>query len=305
MIKLKNFDEISQKPKAVTIGNFDGVHKGHRALIEHTIKTAKSNDMDSVVLTFDAFPNEIFQKQGFQRLYSNEYKESLIELLNLDILLSLDFNLLKDFTAERFCKEVLIQRLNTKYLIVGKDFKFGKNKLGDIDYLKEYDKEKYFDLIIPKHESYKKKIISSSRIRQYLNNGKFIDANECLGREYMISGIVTSGEKLGRELGYPTANISLKHDYPLDGVYLSRVIIDREVFTGLASVGNKPTFQGQEKLLEVYILDFNQNIYEKYIEVYFLEEIRKQIKFNNEDELIKQMNEDHKYAIIKSKKNGI
>ena len=105
MIKLKNFDEISQKPKAVTIGNFDGVHKGHRALIEHTIKTAKSNDMDSVVLTFDAFPNEIFQKQGFQRLYSNEYKESLIELLNLDILLSLDFNLLKDFTAERFVKK--------------------------------------------------------------------------------------------------------------------------------------------------------------------------------------------------------
>ena len=147
--------------------------------------------------------------------------------------------------------------------------------------------------------------ISSSRVRNLLNQGDIIGARECLGRDYMLSGTVVSGEKLGRKLGYPTANIKLEYDYPLDGVYLTKTVIKEKNYVGLASLGNKPTFNGSEKILEVFILDFDEDIYSQNIEVYFLEEIRKQIKFSNEDELIKRMNEDHKYAIINSKKYGI
>ena len=161
------------------------------------------------------------------------------------------------------------------------------------------------DRIVPKLETHNGVKISSSRIRNLLNQGDIIGARECLGRDYMLSGTVVSGEKLGRKLGYPTANIRLEYDYPLDGVYLTRTVVEEKNYVGLASLGNKPTFNGSEKILEVFILDFNEDIYGQNIEVYFLEEIRKQIKFSNKDELIKQMNEDHKYAIINSKKYGI
>ena len=159
--------------------------------------------------------------------------------------------------------------------------------------------------MVPELKTYDGVKISSSRIRNLLNQGDIIGARECLGRDYMLSGTVISGEKLGRKLGYPTANIKLEYNYPLDGVYLTKTVIEEKNYVGLASLGNKPTFNGSEKLLEVFILDFDEDIYGKYVEVYFLEEIRKQIKFSNEDELIKQMNEDHNYAIINSKKYGI
>ena len=171
--------------------------------------------------------------------------------------------------------------------------------------LRKYNSKKAFELTVPKLETHNGVKISSSRIRNLLNQGDIIGARECLGRDYMLSGTVVSGEKLGRKLGYPTANIRLEYDYPLDGVYLTRTVIEEKNYVGLASLGNKPTFNGSEKILEVFILDFDEDIYSQNIEVYFLEEIRKQIKFSNEDELIKQMNEDHKYAIINSKKYGI
>ena len=167
------------------------------------------------------------------------------------------------------------------------------------------ESKKAFELIVRKLETHNGVKISSSRIRNLLNQGDIVGARECLGRDYMLSGTVVSGEKLGRKLGYPTANIKLEYNYPLDGVYLTRTVIEEKNYVGLASLGNKPTFNGSEKILEVFILDFDEDIYSQNIEVYFLEEIRKQIKFSNEDELIKQMNEDHKYAIINSKKYGI
>ena len=240
-----------------------------------------------------------------QRLHDNRTKESILSSYKVDTLLSIDFNEIKDYKADYFCEEILIKKLNVQYLIIGENFKFGKDRLGDIEKLKQYCKENAFELIIPRLETYDGIKISSSRIRRLLNQGNISEARECLGRDYMLSGTVVSGEKLGRKLGYPTANIKLEHDYPLDGVYLTRTVVEEKSYMSLASIGNKPTFDGTEKILEVFILDFHDDIYSKNIEVYFLEEIRKQIKFSNEDELIKQMNEDHKYAIINSKKYGI
>ena len=302
---LNNLNDVSKKPKAVTIGNFDGIHKGHQALINKTKEISTENKVESLILTFNKLPKEIFSPDTVQRLYDNKIKESILSSYKINTLLSIDFNEIKEYSADFFCEEILIKKLNTQYLIIGENFKFGKDRSGDIEKLRKYSDKKAFELIVPKLETHNGVKISSSRIRNLLNQGDIIGARECLGRDYMLSGTVVSGEKLGRKLGYPTANIRLEYDYPLDGVYLTRTVIEEKNYVGLASLGNKPTFNGSEKILEVFILDFDKDIYSQNIEVYFLEEIRKQIKFSNKDELIKQMNEDHKYAIINSKKYGI
>ena len=302
---VKNINDISSTPKAITIGNFDGVHKGHQELLNQTRKIARENNLESLIFTFDKFPREIFNPKDFHRLYNNENKESFFKSYEIDTLLSIDFNEIMNVNAERFCEDILIDQLNLKFLVIGDNFRFGKNRSGDINLLKNYQDDKSFELIIPDSVLYKNESISSSRIRTFLQKGDLNAANECLGKEYMISGTVVSGEKLGRKLGYPTANISLDHDYPLDGVYLTKTILDKKNYLSLTSIGDKPTFNGSEKLLEVFILDFDKDIYGEKVEICFLEEIRKQIKFNNQDELIKQMNEDYKYAIIRSKKYGI
>ena len=302
---VKNINDISSTPKAITIGNFDGVHKGHQELLNQTRKIARENNLESLIFTFDKFPREIFNPKDFHRLYNNENKESFFKSYEIDTLLSIDFNEIMNVNAERFCEDILIDQLNLKFLVIGDNFRFGKNRSGDINLLKNYQDDKSFELIIPDSVLYKNESISSSRIRNFLQEGDINAANECLGKEYMISGTVVSGEKLGRKLGYPTANISLDHDYPLDGVYLTKTILDKKNYLSLTSIGDKPTFNGTEKLLEVFILDFDRDIYGEKLEIFFLEEIRKQIKFNNQDELIKQMNEDYKYAIIRSKKYGI
>ena len=302
---LNDLRDVSKNPKAVTIGNFDGVHKGHQALINKTKEVSTKNNVESLIFTFNKLPKEIFSPDTVQRLYDNKFKESILSSYKIDTLLSIDFNEIKDYSADFFCEEILIKKLNAQYLIIGENFKFGKDRSGDIERLRKYDNKKAFELMVPELKTYDGVKISSSRIRNLLNQGDIIGARECLGRDYMLSGTVISGEKLGRKLGYPTANIKLEYNYPLDGVYLTRTVIEEKNYVGLASLGNKPTFNGSEKLLEVFILDFDEDIYGKYVEVYFLEEIRKQIKFSNEDELIKQMNEDHNYAIINSKKYGI
>jgi|TARA_B100001741_G_scaffold313242_1_gene318712 riboflavin kinase/FMN adenylyltransferase len=302
---LNDLRDVSKNPKAVTIGNFDGVHKGHQALINKTKEVSTKNNVESLIFTFNKLPKEIFSPDTVQRLYDNKFKESILSSYKIDTLLSIDFNEIKDYSADFFCEEILIKKLNAQYLIIGENFKFGKDRSGDIERLRKYDNKKAFELMVPELKTYDGVKISSSRIRNLLNQGDIIGARECLGRDYMLSGTVISGEKLGRKLGYPTANIKLEYNYPLDGVYLTKTVIEEKNYVGLASLGNKPTFNGSEKLLEVFILDFDEDIYGKYVEVYFLEEIRKQIKFSNEDELIKQMNEDHNYAIINSKKYGI
>ena len=302
---LNNLNDVSKNPKAITVGNFDGIHKGHQALINKTKEISTENNVESLIFTFNKLPKEIFSPDTVQRLYDNKVKESILSSYKIDTLLSIDFNEIKDYSADFFCEEILIKKLKAQYLIIGENFKFGKDRSGDIEKLRKYSSKKAFELIVPKLETHNGVKISSSRIRNLLNQGDIIGARECLGRDYMLSGTVVSGEKLGRKLGYPTANIKLEYDYPLDGVYLTRTVIEKKNYVGLASLGNKPTFNGSEKILEVFILDFDEDIYSQNIEVYFLEEIRKQIKFSNEDELIKQMNEDHKYAIINSKKYGI
>jgi riboflavin kinase/FMN adenylyltransferase len=298
---IHNIDDISDHPKVITIGNFDGIHKGHQSLIKKTQEIADTNALESLIFTFDVLPEEVFRQDNFQRLYNNKLKFKYMYTYAINTILSIDFNDIKNFSASFFCEEILINKLNIKYLVIGNNFKFGKGRDGDINKLYEYHNAENFKLVTPKLEKYKNAHISSTRIRKLIQNGYFTDAKNCLGREYAVHGTVITGEQLGRKLGYPTANISLEHDYPLDGVYLCKICVEGILYHGLASIGNKPTYNGKEKILEVFILNFDKDIYNKEVEVYFLEMMRGQIKFDSQDELIKQMNEDHKYAIINSK----
>ncbi len=302
---IKKITEITNKPKAITIGNFDGVHKGHQSLLRITKDIAIKKGLESLVFTFSKLPEEVFRKKDFTRLCDNDLKFSYFNEFKMDTILSIDFEEIKDYSADFFCEEILIKKLNIKYLVIGHNFKFGKDRDGNIDKLKEYHDKNFFELVIPELETYNGINISSTRVRTLLKDGKLLQAKECLGKEYELQGCITTGERLGRKLGYPTANINLNHNYPLDGVYLSKIMIDGKYYLALSSVGNKPTYGGKDKLLEVYILDFDENIYGKHVKVIFLEKIRNQTKFNSQDDLIKQMNEDHKYAIINSKKYGI
>ena len=302
---IKNITHVTDKPKAITIGNFDGVHKGHQSLIKTTKDIAIDSGLESLVFTFTRLPEEVFGGKDFNRLNDNNLKFSYIEEFNIDTILSIDFNEIKEYSADFFCEEILIKKLNIKYLVIGHNFKFGKDREGNINKLKDFHNKGHFELIIPKLEQYDNENISSTRVRNLLKHGKLFEVKKCLGKEYELHGVVTTGEKLGRKLGYPTANINLEYDYPLEGVYLSKIKVNGKYHFALSSVGNKPTYQGKEKLLEVFILDFNKDIYGSYVKVFFFEKIRNQIKFNNDNDLIKQMNEDHKYAIINSKKYGI
>ncbi len=297
-------NNISNKEKVVTIGNFDGVHKGHQMLINTTLEISKANNYESAILTFDNLPEEVFEKSSFKRLYDNKLKARYIEELGIDTLLQIDFNELKNISHTSFCEDILMNKLNVKHVVVGDNFRFGKDRSGNIETLKKY-RDSGMTLHCPKLAMIDGENISSSRIRKLLIKGEFKKAELCLGRKYLIKGVVTHGEQLGRKLGFPTANIKLEHDYPLSGVFITATEISGNIYPSLTSIGSKPTYNGTENILEVYIFDFSQDIYEEIIEVTFFEKIRDQIKFHNQDELIKQMNEDYKYAIINIKKYGL
>ena len=168
---LNDLRDVSKNPKAVTIGNFDGVHKGHQALINKTKEVSTKNNVESLIFTFNKLPKEIFSPDTVQRLYDNKFKESILSSYKIDTLLSIDFNEIKDYSADFFCEEILIKKLNAQYLIIGENFKFGKDRSGDIERLRKYDNKKAFELMVPELKTYDGVKISSSRIRNLLNQG--------------------------------------------------------------------------------------------------------------------------------------
>ena len=168
---LNNLNDVSRNPKAITVGNFDGIHRGHQALINKTKEISNENNVESVIFTFNKLPKEIFSPDTVQRLYNNEIKESILSSYEIDTLLSIDFNEIKDYSADFFCEEILIKKLKAQYLIIGENFKFGKDRLGNVESLRAYNKDDGFEVITQHLEIYQNKSISSSRIREYLSQG--------------------------------------------------------------------------------------------------------------------------------------
>lgn len=284
---LKNLDGRS----VVTIGNFDGVHAGHRELINEALALANVNNMNPVVLTFDPLPEEFFERKGFFKLMPIADKLEYFRIAGIKTVIKVPFSKkFSDTSAPTFIQEILINKLQTKYLIVGEDFKFGRNREGNYNTLSNEKKFKTKIVSVIKDSDMK---ISSSMIRDLIVAGDIEKANGYLINEFAMDGYIVHGEKMGRKLGYPTANIEICKSFPINGIFLVKVVIENtEVKFGLASIGNKPTFSGKKDLLEVFIFDYNSDIYGKKMKVYFFEKLRNQIKFKDENDLIRQMNHD-------------
>lgn len=284
---LKNLDGRS----VVTIGNFDGVHAGHRELINEALALANVNNMNPVVLTFDPLPEEFFERKGFFKLMPIADKLEYFRIAGIKTVIKVPFSKkFSETSAPTFVQEILINKLQTEYLIVGEDFKFGRNREGNYNTLSNEKKFKTKIVSVIKDSDMK---ISSSMIRDLIVAGDIEKANGYLINEFAMDGYIVHGEKMGRKLGYPTANIEICKSFPINGIFLVKVVIENtEVKFGLASIGNKPTFSGKKDLLEVFIFDYNSDIYGKKMKVYFFEKLRNQIKFKDENDLIRQMNHD-------------
>jgi riboflavin kinase / FMN adenylyltransferase len=283
----------------VTIGNFDGVHKGHQAIFHQVIEKAETIGGTSVAVTFDPHPVRVLKKNNWPALITlHEQKIELISKTGLDVLVCIPFT--KQFAAipaDEFVADLLVNRLGMKAIVIGKDYSFGKGRKGNVEFLKKYAKELDFEVIltdwipISHHQTDR---ISSTRVREIVMAGNVDQVVNLLGRHYQIRGRVVSGRNRGgRLLGFPTANINLADELcPKTGVYAVTVECKQGKYKGVANIGYSPTFDDHIFTVEVHLLDFDGDLYDHQIRVNFIRRIRDEQKFSNIDELSKQITID-------------
>jgi riboflavin kinase / FMN adenylyltransferase len=273
----------------VSIGNFDGVHLGHQKMLIELRETATRLRLPLVVIVFEPQPLEYFKgKEAPARVSRLRDKLHFLSLYGVDTILCLHFNqTLAESSPKAFVDKVLFEKLNAKYVMVGEDFRFGHKRCGDFNYLKTYAKSYDCEVMALPLINYEDRRVSSTRIRAALNDGDLCLAKRLLGRDFSMFGRVAHGDKRGRELGIPTANIYLHRLVsPIQGVFCVQVAgINHTLINGVANVGTRPTIDGSQSLLEVHLFDFNQEIYGKNIEVRFIKKLRKEKKFESLDEL--------------------
>ena len=291
----ENLDVLS-RGSIVTIGNFDGLHLGHRMLLDHVLERARETGLPSVVMCFEPTPQEFFAPQGPPaRLMRFSEKSRALEEYGVDIFCCLDFDAeLRSGSPEWFVQEILVKTLNVQHLIVGDQFRFGKDRAGSVDDLESAGDEHKFQVSgIASLES-DGRTVSSTLIRRALSSGNLDRAAELLGKNYSMSGEVIHGNHLGRRLGFPTANIDPDRIHvALMGIFAVRVTgLGDDVLEGVASIGTRPTVGGTKMLLEVYIFDFDEDIYGRELNVEFVEKIREELNFPDIDALIENINSD-------------
>tara|TARA_Y100000590_G_scaffold278968_1_gene313234 strand:+ start:1917 stop:2855 length:939 start_codon:yes stop_codon:yes gene_type:complete len=285
------------KYSSIAIGNFDGVHLGHQKVFFNAKKYAKKNKLKFGILTFSPLPVMFFNKKIKNHRLTSEYQKfKLFKKYKVDFAINIKFNkFFSRITADNFIKNIIYKKITPKLIFVSSNFKFGNKRKGNVKLLKKYEKKYNYRLLKINPQKYKKKIISSTRIRKCLKTGNIDLANKLLSKTWFIEGSVISGKKLGRKLGYRTCNIRIK-DYvlPKIGIYAARVAIgnNKRLHSGVAYLGSRPTFKGKDLFLEINIFGIKKNLYKKRLKVYFLKYIRYDKKFRNSAELIKQMNKD-------------
>ena len=296
---IKNLHDYSQKtPLALSIGMFDGVHRGHQTIIKNLNSAAQNKDLESAILTFWPHPRTVFNPNDDLKLLNTiEEKTYLLEKNKVQHLFLKEFDEeFRNLTGEEFVKQILIDKLNVKHLIIGHDHTFGKNRSGDFNLLKKMSSEYGFEIVQVEAVDFQDRHISSTQIRNALMNGEINTANEMLGYHYSVSGEVIHGKKLGRTIGYPTANISVNplKFLPKKGAYIVDAFVKNQQFKGMLSIGTNPTVDGKSLSVEVYILDFDSDIYGEAISVNFREFLHEEIKFESLDQLIERLDEDQK-----------
>ena len=294
---VREFENYTENtPKVLSLGMFDGVHFGHISIINLLKSVAQENNLETAILTFWPHPRKVFNPNDEIKLLNtlNE-KLNLLENANLDVvfLKSFDENF-RNLTGEEFVRQILVQKLNVKHIIIGHDHVFGKNKSGNFELLQKLSKE--LDFVVQQLDAVKEGEfnISSTKIRNYLANGNIIGANKMLGYHYSVSGKVIDGKKLGRTIGYPTANIEVDELklLPKKGAYIVDVLFKNKSYKGMLSIGTNPTVNGNKLSTEVFILDFDQDIYGEELTVCFREFLHEEINFESLEKLIDRLKED-------------
>jgi riboflavin kinase/FMN adenylyltransferase len=303
MVKLyKNFNiSKDHKGSIILIGNFDGVHLGHQKLFNLAKSYKKKYGLKIGVINFDPMPKMFFNKylKNF-RLSSIDQKVNLLNNLGVDFIVTKKFD--KTFSKTKsinFIKNILSNKLKAKFIFVSNNFRFGNKREGDVKFLIQNEHKYNYQVIKPKPLLINKKIVSSSLIRNYLENGYLEKANKLLDRKWSIEGMVQKGRQVGKKIGFPTCNIDIK-DYVLakPGVYAVRVLRKNtsKILKGIANLGYRPTFNQKKILLEVHLFNFSGNLYNKHLSVEFLKFIRKEKKFKNINKLKSQIKLDLKIA---------
>jgi len=289
--------KLKDRAAVVTVGVFDGVHRGHQKILRSVIKTARTRGFSSVVVTFAYHPSHLLDSSNkIAHLLTLKQKLFLLEKVGIDYCCVIYFD--KSFAAlspERFVENILIKQIKMKALCVGEDFVFGRGAQGGIPLLKKLSKQYHFKLVVFKHLKINGRVISSTLIRQLVARGKLSGAQAFLGRPVVLSGLVVAGEGRGRHLGFPTANLRLKERLLIpDGIYATRVLWKRRFYKSVTYIGTKPTFHGNKKkrVVEVYLFDFLKDIYKHSIEVYFIKKIRNDRTFPTAEALKNQIKRD-------------
>lgn len=289
-----------KEPLVLALGNFDGLHKGHRRILKVTRSMAKKINVKSGVLIFDPHPLQVINpSQETLLLTPLPFRAELIDELGIDVLLVVTFNEeLARLFPEEFVREFLVDKLQVKGVVVGYDYSFGYGGLGKVNHLKEFARQYSFDVEVVKPYKIKGRAVSSSLIRRFITSGEVEEAFLYLGYPYTLEGEVVPGEGLGKIMGFPTANlrISEKIVIPGNGVYLTLTTWKSEDFFSLTNIGLRPTFSRKQKTIETHILDFQGDLYKHELKIKFLQKIRNEIPFANIEELKGQISHDVKVA---------
>lgn len=283
----------------LTIGKFDGVHLGHQSVLKQVLLQASQLKLPAMVMVFEPQPEEFFAPAfAPARLSLLRDKYKYLREVGVHALLCVRFNkAFSSMSPTRFVTDLLVSKLGVKFLVVGDDFRFGHNRKGDFDFLKAHGPSQGFQVVSTQSFRVDNHRISSTAIRDALAKSDFAQAKSMLGRPFVISGKVVHGEKNGRKIGYPTANILLnRHRSPVSGVFAIKVKVNGNLYKGVANVGRRPTLNGVQVQLEVNIFEFKSNLYGKFIEVEFIAKIRDEQKFSNLEILKQQILKDAEIA---------
>lgn len=296
-------DFQSTKKTILTLGTFDGVHIGHKKILERITQNTENGKYESLVLTFFPHPRMVLQEKSEIRLLNtiNE-KIELLEATGIENLVVHPFNeSFSRLTAEEFVHTILVDKFQIHKIIIGHDHRFGRNRTANIDDLIAFGKEYGFEVEQISAEEIQDVSVSSTKIRKALNEGNMALANKYLGYEYFLNGTVVKGKQLGRTIGFPTANIHIEEDYkliPKIGVYVIKAFVNEETVYGMMNIGFNPTVNGEKQTIEVHLFNFDKDIYEQNIKVSLLHYIREEQKFGSVDALKAQLHQDQTESLV-------
>ena len=297
---IEDYNEV--KRSVVTIGTFDGIHLGHQEILSRLIKSSKNKDLNSVVLTFFPHPRIILNKYNEVKMIDT-LDEKIIHLneIGIDSLVIHPFD--KNFSllsANQFIKDFLVDKLKIKHIIIGYDHRFGKGREASVTDLKNYADDYDFTVEEIKAQEIEKITVSSTKIRNSINQGDIKTTEKYLGRSFNLTGKIVKGDGLGKKINYPTANIFIEETYkiiPKDGVYLVETIIEDKLFNGMMNIGHRPTIGTNVKSIEVHLFNFNEDIYGQVISIKMISKIRDEKKFSSIQALKEQLVKDENYCL--------